>query len=324
MSTYRSGFSQDIEKFVRYRKASGSWNEHASGQNLRLFDHYCADNYGEDADLIQEMADRWCSQRDTETSSSCYTRILVVREFIDYLRGRGMTEVVPPKAPKLGKRSYIPHAFEDEEFARFFKECDSIVPYKGRRASVIRKLQCPVFFRLLYSSGIRTTEARYLQREDVDLVHGVLNIRKSKGYDQHYVALHETMIDPLKRYDAAIDKIQPGRVYFFETMKGGCYGRDWVNDNFKKLWEAANGSAKDMIPYDIRHHYAVENISSWEDDSFTFSEKLHYLSKSMGHRYIQSTLHYYSIVPRLADKIRSKTEEGFNEIVPEVWDEENG
>lgn len=43
----------------------------------------------------------------------------------------------------------------------------------------------------------------------------------------------------------------------------------------------------------------------------------------MGHRHIQSTLYYYSIVPRLADKLRIKTEEGFNEIVPEVWDEEN-
>ena len=82
-------------------------------------------------------------------------------------------------------------------------------------------------------------------------------------------------------------------------------------------------AAKGIIPYDIRHHYAVENISSWEDDSFTFSERLHCLSKSMGHRHIKSTLYYYSIVPRLADKIQAKTEEGFNEIVPEVWDEED-
>jgi len=43
----------------------------------------------------------------------------------------------------------------------------------------------------------------------------------------------------------------------------------------------------------------------------------------MGHRHIKSTLYYYSIVPRLADKIQAKTEEGFNEIVPEVWDEED-
>lgn len=323
MSTYRSGFSPEIEKFVWYRKASGSWNEYASGQNLKLFDHYLADNYEDNIILTQEMVDEWCMKRDTETSTSCYTRTLIVREFIDYLHERGMTEVSSPKAPKLEKRNYIPYAFTDKELSRFFEKCDSIIPYKGRRASVLRKNQCPVFFRLLYSSGIRTTEARYLKRKDVDLTHGVLNICKSKGYDQHYVALHETMAELLARYDAIIDKVQPDRIYFFESMKGSCYGREWVNDNFKKLWAAANGSTKGVVPYDIRHHYAIENISSWEDDSFTVGEKLHYLSKSMGHRWIQSTLYYYSLVPRLADKIQVKTETGFNEIVPEVWNEED-
>jgi hypothetical protein len=42
----------------------------------------------------------------------------------------------------------------------------------------------------------------------------------------------------------------------------------------------------------------------------------------MGHRWIQSTLYYYSIVPALADKLSRKTEPGLNKIIPEVWDEE--
>lgn len=322
MNTYCSGFSQGIEDFVSYRKASGTWNEHASSQNLKYFDRYCANNYSDSSSLTQEMVDTWCSQRTTESSSSCYIRTLIVREFVDYLRNRNITGVVSPKAPRLEKRKYVPHAFTDAELARFFEECDSIIPYKGRPASVLRKIQCPAFFRLLYSSGMRTTEARFLKRDDVDLDHGVVNIRKSKGYDQHYVALHETMTELLRHYDGVMDRIQPNRTYFFQSLKGTCYGRDWVNDNFKKIWEAANGASDGIIPYDVRHHYAIENISSWEDDSFTFSDKLHYLSKSMGHSHIQSTLYYYSIVPRLADKIQAKTEKGFNEIVPEVWNEE--
>jgi len=71
------------------------------------------------------MVNEWCMQRDTETSNSCYTRTLIVREFIDYLCGRGMSEVITPKAPKLEKRKYIPHAFTTEELGRFFDECDS-------------------------------------------------------------------------------------------------------------------------------------------------------------------------------------------------------
>src|SRR5665647_740537 len=316
MSLYRSEFSDYIERFIKYRKASGSWNEPAYGLNLKLFDHFCADNYS-GKELCQDMVDIWCAQRETENNRSCYTRTLIIREFIDYLRKRKLTDVVPATSPKPEKKKYIPYAFSNDELSRFFQECDSIVPYKGRFASVLRKVTCPIFFRLLYSSGIRTTEARYLQREDVDLTHGVLNIRQSKGYDQHYVALHESMTELLKKYDQTVSIIQLNRTYFFESLKGTHYSRDWVEDNFTSFWVKANGKGGKVVAYDLRHNYAITNINNWAEDTFEFSDKLHYLSKSMGHRWIASTLYYYSIVPRLADTIQEKTEAGFNDIVPE-------
>jgi len=321
MSLYRSGFSNYIEKFINYRKASGSWNEPTYGLNIKLFDHFCANNYP-NTELSQEMVDSWCTQRETENNRSCYTRTLVIRGFIDYLQKRELTNVTPIKPPKPEKKKYIPHAFSTEELIRFFHECDSIVPYRKRFASVLRKVTCPVFFRLLYSSGIRTTEARYLRCEDVDLIHGVLNIRKSKGYDQHYVALHESMTELLKHYNQTVNVLQPNRTYFFESSKGKHYSRDWVGDNFTSFWSKANRTTSKVVAYDLRHNYAITNINSWDDDSFEFSDKLHCLSKSMGHRWIESTLYYYSIVPRLADTLQEKTEAGFNDIVPEVAYEE--
>lgn len=320
MSCYRSGLATQLDAFVRFRKASGAWNEHASGENLRYFDRYCAEQHPDSTVLTQEMIDGWCEQRETESARSCGTRTQIARQFTEYARERGLTQAETPRVPKPEKACYVPYAFTHEELRRFFDECDAIVPYKNRRQSVIRKLQCPAFFRLLYSSGIRTTEARLLRREDVDLEYGVLDIQKSKGCDQHYVALHETMTEVLRAYDLAAEKAQPGREYFFESSRGGHLSRDWVEDNFTMLWEKANGSAGPVVAYDLRHNYAIENIGSWEDDCFEATEKLLYLSKSMGHRWTASTLRYYAIVPRLAAKIQAKTEEGFNAIVPEVWD----
>ena len=183
-------------------------------------------------------------------------------------------------------------------------------------------MTCPVFFRLLYSSGIRTTEARLLRRENVDLAHGVLDIQKSKGYDQHYVALHDTMTELLKRYDKVIEGIWPNRTYFFGRDRDIPLTTPWVSRNFRNLWQKANGTGNKAVAYELRHNYAVQNINSWADDGFEFSDKLHYLSKSMGHRHISATLGYYSIVPRLADTVKARTESGFNEIVPEVRYEE--
>jgi hypothetical protein len=49
-----------------------------------------------------------------------------------------------------------------------------------------------------------------------------------------------------------------------------------------------------------------------------FHAKLLYLSKSMGHSVIESTKYYYSLVPGLADILKEKTNDSFNNIIPEV------
>ena len=323
MSIYHSGFSGSIEAFVNRRKMAGAWNEPVFGLNIKLFDHYCAELYPGEA-LRQEMVNTWCAKRETENVNSCYTRTLVIRLFIEYLHKHGKTDVLPPPVLKQNKKRRIPHAFSRDELERFFHECDSIIPCRGRMAyaSELRKITCPVFFRLLYSSGIRTTEARFLMRDGVDLVNGVLDIQKSKGYDQHYVALHQSMTELLERYDRAADKLCPDRTYFFESPAGQPYSRAWVSYNFTMLWEKANGKKGNAVAYDLRHNYATANINAWKDDAFGFNDRLHYLARSMGHRYTESTLYYYSVVPRLADMIQEKTEGGFNCIVPEVAYEE--
>ncbi|HEY5585207.1 MAG TPA: tyrosine-type recombinase/integrase [Ruminiclostridium sp.] len=323
MNQFRSNITPLIEQFIRYRKASGSWNETCYGLNIKLFDHFCANHYPENTELTQEMVDTWCTKRDTETNFSYDTRTMVVRTFVDYLRTRNLTSVLPPATLKPEPRIYIPHPFEADELQRFFHECDSIQTYLGRKASIIRKLTVPIFFRLLYSSGLRTTEARLLRTENVDLKHGVVDIQQSKGYDQHYVVLHDTMNSLMQRYNRAISSLQPGRTYFFPSYKRSHYSRDWVQDNFRALWDKANGSGTTTVAYDLRHNYATVNINNWIDGGFEFSDKLNYLSKSMGHRSVEATRYYYSIVPRLADTLKEKTEKGFNDIVPEViYDEE--
>ena len=87
--------------------------------------------------------------------------------------------------PRKERRRYIPHFFTHTELENFFRACDSLpsIPFTAEQRS--RKITIPVFFRLLYSSGIRTNEARMLRIEDVDLCHGILNIRYSKGHAQH-------------------------------------------------------------------------------------------------------------------------------------------
>ena len=321
MRSFQSSIAPIIQSFIRYRKASDHWNESSSEPNLLIFERYCLINYPGFTELTQEMVDTWCCQRDTELNESCRVRIGPVVGFVRYLKERGLTSIHEPVIPKKEPRTYIPHAFTDQELTYFFRGCDNLGSHPRNEPVLTRKLTVPVFFRLLYSSGIRTTEARLLRKTDVDLERGILDIRYSKGRNQHYIVLHDSMLELMQKYDITIEKTHPDRTYFFPARNDSFHKRSWVQKNFHDIWYGVNKAH--AIAYELRHHYAVENINRWIGIGITFNDKLLYLSKSMGHTTIESTKYYYSIVPGLSQILSEKTETGFDWIVPEVENEIN-
>lgn len=174
-----SFLSNAIEGYVKYRKASGR-DSHSYIKNVILFDHFCAREYPGQIELSQEIVDRWCRQRPSECTNSCVSRVYPILDFIKYMNKRGMTKIALPKVPRSVPRTYTPHPFTYDELKRFFNACDNTKPRRGRLAT-IQRMTLPVFFRLLYSSGMRTTEAILLERDDVNLENGVISIKRSKG-----------------------------------------------------------------------------------------------------------------------------------------------
>lgn len=206
MNKFTSFLAPLMQSYVFYQKASQHWNEASYELNLVLFDRYCKKKYPKATLLSQDMVDGWCHKRHTETNNSCRSRIYVVASFIRYLRKREKTKVMGPDIPRKERCTYIPHAFTEVELEKFFLACDGLPSVFHTPEQRSRKITIPVFFRLLYSSGMRTNEARMLRVEDVDLRHGIINIRCSKAGSQHYVVLHDSMLELLKIYDAAIQK----------------------------------------------------------------------------------------------------------------------
>lgn len=315
MTKYTSFMKDDIYEFIKYRKAAQNWN-HSYELYLKTFENYCSNNYPNPSELTQEMVDSWCAKRDNEMNKSCNSRIAVVIAFLKYTNYRNITNLAIPTHLKPEKYTYIPHAFTEIELSNFFFACDHIELTNNSIMAKNQKITIPVFFRLLYSTGMRTTEARLLKVEDVDLKDGIIDIKKSKGYSQHYVVLDNLMKEYLVKYNVEIDALYPNRTYFFPTKKDGFHPKSWVHINFKKYWKLYNDSY--AIPYDLRHNYAITNINSWINKGIDFNDKLYYLSKSMGHSNIESTKYYYSLIPRMSDIFQNQINDTFNTIVPEV------
>lgn len=319
---FRSCLAKQFEEFVYSKRASQRWCQ-SYEENLHFFDNYCADMFPNASVLTEKMLE-WCNERPTENGNSCRCRITVVSNYVKYAQEKGWTEVVALQVPSTKPCTYVPHAFTKDELTRFFQICNrNIMDSFNNQDSIfnrLNKLELPVYFRLLLSTGMRTNEARWLKRSDVNLVDGVININQSKGANQHRVALHASMLRLLKRYDEHMSKVMPNRTCFFPN-KDDCFHRPaWAEYHFRNIWKEVSKEPAHL--YDLRSHYAVVNVTRWKDLGFELHDKLLYLSRTMGHRHVSSTYGYFNLSPTLADKIKSLTEESFNNLLPKLPDYE--
>ena len=313
---FKSFLAADMEYFIARKKAENSWS-HTSYENLHFFDNYIFKNYPDCIKLTQEMMD-WCKPRPTENGRSCRTRTTTIWNFVAFLRERDITNVTVCRCNSSVPIEFVPHFFSKDELSRFFKECDIFWKkrYKKQQTffNLINMIELPVFYRLLFSSGMRTCEARELKKSNIDFLSGVIDIESSKGVDKHRVVLHESMLKLLKQYDKAIEKIFPDRKFFFPAKGDRPHKAAWESHHFRNIWSCI--SSDPARAYDFRHHYATTNISKWENHGFEFSGKLLFLSRSMGHKDIQSTYGYFHLTPMLTDKLRKNCGEAFNELLP--------
>lgn len=306
-----------LNKYISYKKASNAMGD-STLECLRFFNDYCATHHQDATTITENIINGWCDKRITESSESHNKRISPIRSFLRYANGRSWTNVRLPEFLPWSKKQYTPYPFSPEQLQAFFKITDSFKDTKhmSDKVAKIRKIEIPVFYRLLYSTGMRTMEARLLKSGDVDLKNGVINVSQSKGLDQHRIALHRTMWDLLIRYDEAMSALIPDRNYFFPNEYDEPYNRIWESYNFVRMWRLVSNDYARC--YDFRSHYAVKNINSWRYTGPEWFDKLLYLSRSMGHRNISSTCYYYQLVPLFAEQLEELTAEEYHKLLPDL------
>ena len=305
-----------FDEFIQYRSASDWWNKGYQA-NLNAFDRYCIQQFPGEPALLQEMLNGWYNKKPTECLASTRGRTQVVTTLVRYIQKKYSTDLFVPQLPKKYKRQHIPHSFSDEELGAFFSECDRQVLVAQPGEPALRALTISVIFRALYSTGMRTTEARLLKMEEVNLEEGMISITSTKGNRQHFVAIDSGLNSILIRYNKIAQRILPRRKYFFYNKKiNEPFSAYDLRYQFEKRWNKVNSIH--AVPYDLRHNYAVRNINHWIAAGFEFHDKFLYLSKSMGHSSLESTKYYYSLVPKMAGIMHDCDNGSFNSLVPEV------
>ncbi len=150
---------------------------------------------------------------------------------------------------------------------------------------------------LLASTGLRSGEALRLDRADVDIESGVLQIRRTKFRKDRVVPVHQSTHEALADYAAERDKafarcVSPA---FFLSLRGGRLSSAGFSGAFGEARASAGLYAKatrPLRPHDLRHRFAVTRLVTWHREGVDVQARLPLLATYLGHVRYSDTAYY--------------------------------
>jgi len=226
-------------------------------------------------------------------------RLTVIRGFARYLHSMDPATQVPPSdLLAYRRRRPIPYLFCEEEIA-------GLVAAAGALAHPLRAATHRTLFGLLAATGMRGGEALRLDRDDIDLDAGTLDITRTKYNKSRRLPLHPSTVAALEDYVGERDRWLPVAVQpsFFVNTTGTRLQARRVRELFTKLidqlgLEPRNGSGRPTA-HDLRHSFAVSTLLQWYRTDVDVAARMPLLSAYLGHSSPTSTYWYLQAVPEL-------------------------
>jgi integrase/recombinase XerD len=147
--------------------------------------------------------------------------------------------------------------------------------------SLCRTLRYKLLFALIYSSGLRISEALNLKVTDIDILRKTIHIRSSKNMKDRYTILSNKALSLLNFY---LNRYKPESLLFFALHdKNRKMQKRHCQQVFHNLVKEAHIS-KNVHVHTLRHSFATHLL---EHDTNIF-----YIMKLLGHSSIKSTIIY--------------------------------
>ena len=262
--------------------------------------------------ITTELALRWVKLSTAKEPATLADRLNIVRRFAIWRSAVDDRTEVPPKnlIPCRYQRK-PPYIYSDEEIERLIGAARKLSSPKGLRAPTYATL-----FGLIAATGMRISEAVFLDRQDVDLKESVLSIRKSKFRKSRLIPVHVTTRDALLDYANNRDLIFPKlqSVAFFVSERGTRVTHWATRDNFAVvsrqigIREKIKGKRVGCGPrlHDMRHRFAAQTLVDWYRAGINVEREIHKLSTYLGHAHVNDTYWYLEAVPELLELATQK------------------
>jgi integrase len=267
---------------------------------LRDFARY-AEHIGHHGPLTVDLAAQWALRSRSAAPAQAARRLGIIRTFAQHRALLDSATQVPPTG-LLGRipRRQQPHIYSDAEIAALLREASRKRPGDGLGAT-----SYVTFFSLLFSTGLRLSEACRLTGKDVDLDQGLLTVRESKFRKSRWIPLHPSATRALAVYAADRDaylSADPAS-FFFRTQRVPRLTPAAVEKAFARIrhrlgWSAQGRSRRPRI-HDARHTFCVRRLQRWYEEGADVGQQILALSTYLGHAKVTDTYWYLTGVPEL-------------------------
>jgi integrase/recombinase XerD len=199
-----------------------------------------------------------------------------------YYEIAGKGKVIPQIMERPRRGRPLPKVFSKEEITRILGSA--------------RNTKHRLLLWMIYSCGLRRSEATNIKLTDLDRSRGILHIREGKGRVDRIVPVSDKVWAKLDEYVAGYRPQE----YLFEGQDGGRYSVESVYNVFKQALKKA-GINKEVGVHSLRHSYATHLHESGLD--------IKYIQELLGHRSSRTTEIYTHVSRRNLIAVRSPIED---------------
>jgi integrase len=312
---FKSVFSDEMNQYLDYVVASG-YKELSYINHLRHFDRFCLEHGILQPVFTSQHATEWIKRRQNEASTTHYSRINGIKQFLIYLSRRGYSIFVT-RDISFRQTDFQPHIYSEDQINRYFHAVDTYESSRNRKDAI----QFPILFRLLYCCGTRINETLGIRKKDVDLENGIIRLFETKNDCERYIVLGDDLSVLMRQFAEKCFYLLDDEDYIFTTSNGGRMSGDVVYDAHRLFLQQAGipylGGGKGPRIHDWRHTMAVCSFKQMIDAGMDMYVALPILSTYLGHKTILATERYVrltmGIYPYIEEKFRSKMERIFGE-----------
>lgn len=292
-----------IEQYILWRQAHGA--KFTTTRNLlRRFLRHADGDASCDAVTAGQVLDYLAGS--AHVTRHRENKIYALAAFWRYAISRGHATCAPmPDAERRTMLRPPPHIYTRAELHRL------LGPANVERSCIGAKQLDGLTFRtlllLLYGAGLRFSEATGLTLADVDLSGSILTIRDTKFYKSRLVPVGRPLLAALAAYISERHgerHLYQDTIFLLMNRDGTRLASSTVQAAFDKLRRIADvptAETRGRVPrmHDLRHSFAVHNLTAWYRRGADVQRLLPVLSTYLGHSDLEGTKVYLSMTPEL-------------------------